>query len=132
MPGEYCMDKMSIFQSEESGFMESDPGSTGIDGDRTGVQYRFHHVGNNGTPYLLEVRLPPGHMVLPHAHETGEIVAVVEGELDLDNKVLGPGSSVYIPAYTLNAFRAGPSGCRFLDFRATADETMLSAEDLVD
>ena len=60
------------------------------------------------------------------------IIAVVQGALHLGRRVCGPGSSFFIPGNTLYGFRAGPEGCRYLNFRARADSTFFTKEDIVD
>ena len=46
--------------------------------------------------------------------------------------IRGAGSSFFIPGNTLYGFRAGPEGCRYLNFRAQADSTYFSKEDIVE
>jgi hypothetical protein len=41
------------------------------------------------------------------------------------------GDSVLIPGLTVYGFRAGPAGCRFLNFRPRRDRTYYSRADLV-
>ena len=85
---------------------------------------RLHH-GLPGRLQLFEIRLEPGLEIGTHAHADDEIVAVVEGELHVGRRVCGAGSSIFIPGNTLYGFRAGPDGCRYLNFRAEADSTYL-------
>lgn len=92
---------------------------------------RLHH-GAPGQLQLFEIRLEPGLEIGAHAHADDEIVVVVEGELHFGRRVCAAGSSVFIPGNTLYGFRAGPAGCRYLNFRAHADSTYFSKEDLVE
>jgi redox-sensitive bicupin YhaK (pirin superfamily) len=92
---------------------------------------RLHH-GEPGKLQLFEIRLEPGLEISTHAHADDEIIAIVEGELHLGRRVCGPGSSFFIPGNTLYGFRAGPGGCRYLNFRARADSTFFTKEDIVD
>ena len=57
---------------------------------------------------------------------------MVEGELHFGRRVCGPGSSFFIPGNTLYGFRAGPQGCRYLNFRAQADSTYFTKDDVVE
>lgn len=62
--------------------------------------------------------------VMPrHHHDTDQIVLVVEGELHQGKRVLKPGSGYFTKAGVPYTFRAGPQGCRILEFR---DVTMFS------
>ena len=90
------------------------------------------HQGLPGRLQLFEIRLEPGLEISPHAHADDEIVAVVEGELHFGRRVCGPGSSFFIPGNTLYGFRAGPEGCRYLNFRAQADSTYFTKDDVVE
>jgi quercetin dioxygenase-like cupin family protein len=90
------------------------------------------HQGLPGKLQLFEIRLEPGLEVRTHAHADDEIVYVVDGELHVGRRVCGPGSSMFIPGNTLYGFRAGPDGCRYLNFRAQADSTYFSKEDIVE
>jgi quercetin dioxygenase-like cupin family protein len=92
---------------------------------------RLHH-GLPGRLQLFEIRLEPGLEIGTHAHADDEIVAVVEGELHVGRRVCGAGSSIFIPGNTLYGFRAGPDGCRYLNFRAEADSTYFTKDDIVE
>src|SRR5882757_2931996 len=94
------------------------------------TQVRLHH-GAPGKLQLFEIALEPGLEISAHAHADDEIVVVVEGELHFGRRVCGPGASFFIPGNTLYGFRAGPEGCRYLNFRAQADSTFFSKEDIV-
>jgi len=92
---------------------------------------RLHH-GLPGKLQLFEINLEPGLEISTHAHADDEIVVVTAGELHFGRRVCGPGSSFFIPGNTLYGFRAGPEGCRYLNFRAQADSTYFTKEDIVD
>jgi quercetin dioxygenase-like cupin family protein len=77
----------------------------------------FHHDGSADEPQLLEVEFPPNQEVPPHAHQEDEILYIVRGEIHFGNRVLGPGSSVFIPRMTLYSFKAGPDGLVWVNFR---------------
>jgi quercetin dioxygenase-like cupin family protein len=95
------------------------------------TQVRLHQ-GLPGKLQLFEIALEPGLEISSHAHADDEIVVVVEGELHFGRRVCGPGSSFFIPGNTLYGFRAGAQGCRYLNFRAQADSTYLTKEDVVE
>jgi quercetin dioxygenase-like cupin family protein len=90
------------------------------------------HQGSPRRLQLFEIRLEPGLEVGTHAHADDEIVYVVDGELHVGRRVCGPGSSFFVPGNTLYGFRAGPEGCRYLNFRAQADATYFTKEHFVD
>ena len=90
------------------------------------------HQGLPGKLQLFEIRLEPGLEISTHAHADDEIIAVVEGELQFGRRVCGPGASLFIPGNTLYGFRAGAEGCRYLNFRARADNTFFTKEDIVE
>jgi len=92
---------------------------------------RLHH-GEPGRLQLFEIHLEPGLEISTHAHADDEIIVVVEGELHFGRRVCGSGASLFIPGKTLYGFRAGPDGCRYLNFRARADSTFFTKEDIVD
>ena len=96
-----------------------------------GTSVRLHQ-GVPGKLQLFEIRLEPNLQISTHAHADDEIVAVVEGELHVGRRVCGPGSSFFIPGNTLYGFRAGPQGCRYLNFRAEADSTYFTKDDIVE
>jgi mannose-6-phosphate isomerase-like protein (cupin superfamily) len=92
---------------------------------------RVHHSGKGTELQLLEVRVQPDEVIEAHAHANDEIIWVLEGELKLGARVLGPGESVYIPGWTLYGLQAGPAGLRFLNFRARNDVTYITKEQFV-
>lgn len=80
---------------------------------------------------LFEVDLEPAAEIRPHAHTAPEIIYVVDGELDLGRQTLRSGDAMYIEEYVLYGFRAGPDGCRFLNFRPASQVKYLSKSELV-
>jgi uncharacterized cupin superfamily protein len=59
-------------------------------------------------------------VVLPHAHDEDEIIYVLEGSLEVGDRSYPAGSAIAVPAMTLYGFAAGPTGLRYLNFRARA------------
>jgi len=101
------------------------------DAEVANTAVRFHQ-GLPGRLQLFEIRLEPGLEISTHAHADDEIVVVTAGELHFGRRVCGAGASVFIPGNTLYGFRAGSEGCRYLNFRAQADSTFFSREDVVE
>jgi Cupin domain len=94
-------------------------------------EIRPYHGGGPDTIQMFEVTVPPNNGPNPHAHAEDEIIYVLEGELHIGSRVLGPNCSVYIPGHTLYTFRAGPNGARFLNTRPRADSTYITKAELV-
>jgi quercetin dioxygenase-like cupin family protein len=88
-----------------------------------GILFNVHSVGSPDVPELMEIRLRPNETTVVHSHEEHEIMYVVTGELRFGSKVLGPGSSVFIPGGAFYTFSAGPEGLQFLNFRPRQDLT---------
>jgi quercetin dioxygenase-like cupin family protein len=84
---------------------------------------RSHHPGSEDRLQMFEVRAPAGASFNPHSHDEDEIILVVEGELHAGSHVLAAGESMYVPGGTVYAFRAGPEGLRFFNFRPRIDVT---------
>jgi hypothetical protein len=55
-----------------------------------------------------------------HSHTEDEIIFVTDGQIRLGSRMCGPGTALAIAANTLYAFTAGPTGLRFVNFRARA------------
>jgi quercetin dioxygenase-like cupin family protein len=96
-----------------------------------GTSTRFYHPGSDTDLQMFEVTVKPGDLIDQHAHDEDEIIYVLEGEMRLGSRVVGPGGSAHIPGRTLYSFRAGSEGLRFLNFRARADMTYISKEELM-
>jgi hypothetical protein len=92
---------------------------------------RVYFEGDAHSPSLVEVRASPDKPATAHAHETDEIVYVLEGELVIGRRVFGPESAVFIPANTLYSFRVGPEGVRYLNMRTRRDDSYITRDELV-
>ncbi len=68
---------------------------------------------------LFRVELGPNADIEPHAHTEDEIAYVLDGEIRLGSRILGPGDALYVAKDTLYSFKTGPDGCTFLNFRPT-------------
>src|SRR4051812_26270327 len=68
---------------------------------RNTQQTRVCFEGTANSPSLTEVRAGPDKPTVPHAHETDEIVYVLEGSLHVGKRVYGPGSAIHVPAHTM-------------------------------
>lgn len=90
---------------------------------------RIIHAGANGELQLFEARIAANDEVSLHAHAADEIIYVLDGNLLIGKKNLGLGASVFVGKNTLYSFRAGPTGVRFLNFRADANTSFITREE---
>jgi len=89
-------------------------------------EVRTHHPGADDRLQMFEVKAPANAAFNAHSHDEDEIILVVEGELHAGSQIVGPGGSMYVPGGTVYAFRAGPDGLRFFNFRPRLDATYRS------
>ena len=69
---------------------------------------------NSGEEHYL-VRYPPGVRGRPHRHTAAHTMVVLEGQLDLGDRVVGPGSYVHFPGRTRMRHQATADGpCLFV------------------
>jgi mannose-6-phosphate isomerase-like protein (cupin superfamily) len=94
------------------------------------AELRLHHPGDVDRIALLEIRFPPDTVIEPHGHEVDEIFVVTAGEIHFGRRVYGIGSSIFIPRLTAYAFRTGPDGLTFLNFRHAREEGVITAAEL--
>ena len=99
--------------------------------DRSGSS-RMFHTGDDGEMQLFEVNLQPNLPVESHAHKESEIIFIMEGSMSFGAQVLRPGDSVQIDGMTLYAFKSGPEGVRFINFRARGDRTFYTRDELAE
>jgi mannose-6-phosphate isomerase-like protein (cupin superfamily) len=108
----------------------SEEQAKGISEGVLNTKVRYYHPGSDSELQMFEVTMPPNAVGPQHAHEESEIIYVVAGEIIFGRRVLGAGSSVYIPGRTLYKFDTGPEGVTFLNFRARQDMTYYSRDDM--
>lgn len=96
-----------------------------------GTVIHHYHPGGPDQLQLFEVIVEPAGALSPHGHEYDEILYVLEGEMHLGARVLGPGASVHIPALTAYLIKAGPQGLRFLNFFGRGDGAYIHRNDLI-
>lgn len=77
---------------------------------------------------LFEARIAPNEEISVHAHGEDEIIYILEGELILGRKHLGPGATVFVAGNTLYGFRTGDAGARFLNFRGRSTTSFMTRE----
>ena len=89
----------------------------------------YHESGSDGDLHLSELDYRSGATFDLHAHDQDEIIYVVSGTMQLGNRTLGPGSSVYVAKDTLYGFAAGDDGLRILVFRSDGRVKYCSKDD---
>jgi quercetin dioxygenase-like cupin family protein len=94
-----------------------------LDAGELASHVAFHEAGDADAPQLMELKLEPDALLVPHSHETAEILYVVEGELRWGERALPRGGSIFIPAGAVYSFRAGPQGARLVNFRPHQDQS---------
>ncbi len=90
----------------------------------------YYFPGGPDESQLFEVRCDPDFQFNAHAHNEHEIMFILEGELHLGRQVFPQGSAIFVPGKTLYAFKSGPQGLTFLNFRPRADATYITREEL--
>lgn len=81
------------------------------------TEVNVHHPGSAEHPQLVEIRMPPNTKIRSHAHDSDEIMYILEGEVKLGARRFGPGSSIFVEGRTFYAFQVGEGGLRYLNFR---------------
>ncbi|MGE0483367.1 MAG: cupin domain-containing protein [Gammaproteobacteria bacterium] len=89
---------------------------------------RMLHAGADGGLQLFEARIAADETIALHAHAEDEIIYVLEGELRIGRKRLGPGTSLFVAGNTLYGFSTGSAGVRFLNFRGRANTSFIPRE----
>jgi quercetin dioxygenase-like cupin family protein len=93
---------------------------------------RIIHPGAGGGLQLFEAHIDPDQEVSLHAHAKDEIIYILEGELLIGRKRLGPGASVFVGGNTLYGFKAGPDGVSFLKFRGESNTSFITREEFME
>ena len=81
------------------------------------TRIRNHEAGTETEPEMFEVEYGPNGFSTPHWHDVSEIIYILEGEMHVGTKMLGPGSSLFIDKGAIYSFKAGPKGLKFVNFR---------------
>jgi quercetin dioxygenase-like cupin family protein len=76
------------------------------------------------------VRYPPGLRGLPHEHTSAHTIVVLEGRLDANGRVIGPGAYAHFPAgQPMHHQAGGDDGCLFVILFHGAFDVRVIAED---
>jgi quercetin dioxygenase-like cupin family protein len=102
-----------IFQVDENDIPWADYGDVAENQTRASIRFKPLTPRRPDVPPMQYVDYAPGHEDAVHSHETGEVMIVIEGTLQLGDTISGPGSAVYVPKETEYAIRSGDQGVRF-------------------
>ena len=84
-------------------------------------EFRIREKGSDSRPQLVELRYQPDSEIRLHAHDEDEIIYILDGEMRINNRVIGPGGCLTIAGGVFYGFHAGPEGLRILNFRPRED-----------
>lgn len=85
--------------------------------------YKIREPGTETDPQLVELRFHPGEEVELHCHDEPEIMYILKGTMELGNRTVGPGATIFIDGGVFYGFKAGPEGLHFLNFRSHIDNS---------
>ena len=125
------MSQVRVLDFEELPFRSHEEMDALTPAEREGTTSRQIFDGVDGGLQLFEVEIAPNVRVDSHAHLADEIIVVTRGSIVLGSRKCEVGAAVLIPARTLYGFSGGPQGGRFLNFRATADNSYLTSPELL-
>ena len=84
-------------------------------GHRTGAQIVGEHTKDGICVFIMNFE--PGFATELHSHSEDEVMYVLEGEMRMDDQVMGPESILLIRKNSEYKFTAGDEGVRFLNIR---------------
>jgi quercetin dioxygenase-like cupin family protein len=120
---------VSVAGALESGTI-ADGGGTSTESIAT-QDIRVLFEGNDDEMQVVEVRCTAEKPTVPHAHRGDEVVYILEGELIVGKRTMGPGSAIFVPANTMYAFKVGPNGVRYLNMRPTRDDSYIPKDEFM-
>ena len=89
------------------------PAATAIYDRPIGLRLLYEDPASGEEHYL--VRYPPGVRGRPHRHAAAHTIVVLDGWLDANGRVIGPGSYAHFPAGEVMRHQATEDGpCRFV------------------
>lgn len=83
--------------------------------------YRMREPGGPDFPQLVELRYEPDAEIRLHSHDEDEIIYVLDGQMRVGSRTVGPGACLTVPGGVFYGFHAGPEGLRILNFRPRED-----------
>lgn len=76
----------------------------------------FQQAGPGGFS-LVSIDFGPGFLLPRHSHSSDCLYYIVEGQIIMGKRKLGPGDGFFLPAEQPYAYHAGPEGVKVLEFR---------------
>ena len=83
----------------------------------------FRQEGREGFS-LVSIDFGPGFLLPRHSHSSDCLYYIVEGQIIMGKRKLGPGDGFFLPAEQPYAYHAGPEGVKLLEFRHQASFDM--------
>lgn len=76
----------------------------------------------DGVPVATVLRMDPGHVLPHHGHNCYRFEVVVQGSMDVGDRILGPGSIMFSePGAMYGPHLAGPDGCTTIEIFSNFD-----------
>jgi len=85
--------------------------------------YKIREPGTETELQLVELRYHPGEEIELHCHDEDELIYILSGSMIVNNRELGPGTTMYIGGGVFYGFKAGGEGLHFLNFRGAMDNS---------
>lgn len=89
-----------------------------------GIRASYFALGdtdNDSTPVAVIVEMPPGFVIMRHAHPCDRFEVIVRGTLESEDRILRPGDVMVSAAGELyGPKKAGEEGCTTIEVFATA------------
>ena len=104
----------SFYSIDEPAFWENCPPQFQHIKDRQGdIAYFFLGEDDDENPTtVIALKMEPGRVNVRHSHPCGRFEVVVQGSLDIGERILGPGDVMYSkPGVFYGPHVAGPEGC---------------------
>jgi quercetin dioxygenase-like cupin family protein len=84
--------------------------------DGSSLTVPFQQEGPGGFS-LVSIDFAPGFLLPRHSHSSDCLYYIVEGQIVMGKRELGPGDGFFLPAEQPYAYHAGPEGVKLLEFR---------------
>ncbi len=101
-----------------------------------GIRASYFALGdadNDATPVAVVVEMPPGFVIMRHAHPCARFETIVRGTLESEDRVLRPGDVMVSAAGELyGPKKAGKDGCTTIEVFGTAPGVTKRIEERAD
>jgi len=89
-----------------------------------GLNFSFFEMGErkDNPPVVAPLRMEPGYILPRHAHNCYRCEIIIQGSLDIGDKILRPGDIMLSEPRTLyGPHQAGPDGCTTIEIFSSLD-----------